>query len=117
MNPESMERAKSEQGGRESVSSAVVTASVVSERDQAAYTMFEARDISPDGAFLAGSLLLELNEEFTVELSLGETAIRTRARVASLAQGEAPGMVIVFSELSDDHRALLERAKDAATQD
>ena len=118
MNPESMERAKSEPA-KQSVEGDGVVARIIADGGdgEASYAMFEVRDISPNGAFLAGTLFLELSEEFTIELSLGDTSLRTRVRVTALEQGEVPGMVVVFSALSDSHRALLEERAGARSGD
>ena len=82
---------------------AVVTASIVSGNGAssgAAYPMFRARDISPQGALLVGGLFLEVDEEFTLELALGDQLVRATARVVRLDQAE-PGMRVSFSGLSD----------------
>jgi len=68
----------------------VVTASIVSGNGASggAYPMFRARDISPQGALLVGGLFLEVDEEFTVELALGDRLVRATARVVRLEQAE-----------------------------
>ncbi|MCG8425001.1 MAG: PilZ domain-containing protein [Proteobacteria bacterium] len=138
MTPESTERAKSdlasredagnedagnedagnEDTGNEDASNAAVTASIVAEHGggEAAYSMFEVRNISTGGAFFAGSLFLELHEEFTVELSLRDVSLRARARVVALEYGDIPGMAVEFLQLSDGDRALIEAWTSAATR-
>lgn len=73
-----------------------------------AYPMYVAESVSPDGAFLAGPLLLEPGERFTVELVLAEgEALRVPARVSRVQQGDAPGMDVAFSDLSEDTKRKL----------
>ena len=119
MRSESSERVEDKTVDHESPGHREVIASVVGSHDdnEVAYSMYEARGLSPDGVFLAGSLFLELNEEFTVELILGDARLRTRARVTAVERGAAPGMAVVFANLSDSDRALLEREAGRATQD
>jgi hypothetical protein len=87
----------------------VVACAVVTEGEGASvYPMFEVKRLDVDGAFLAGSLFLEVGEITTVELSWDEqTRIRVRVRVASLERGDEPGMSVVFPELDDGERKLI----------
>jgi hypothetical protein len=80
-------------------------------RGEARYTMFAVRELSSQGAFLASELLLEADEEITLELSRGsEPALRVRARVVELATatGSARGMRVAFTGLDAESRARLE---------
>jgi hypothetical protein len=86
-------------------------ASVVVTRDDAiaVYPMFEAIRLTTEGAFLAGSLFLEVGEITTLELSWDQgTRVRVQARVISLSRGEEPGMAVVFLELDERERKLIE---------
>jgi hypothetical protein len=75
----------------------------------AVYTMFEARDLAPDGVTLAGGLLLERNEEVTLEIRLPDRAVvRARARIAGV--GPDASMRAVFVALDDADRQRLGRA-------
>jgi hypothetical protein len=79
-------------------------AAIVSESDgQPRYAMFEATRITGAGAFLAGPLLLEVHEDFLLELTLpdGDT-VRARARVVRVAHGDEPGMDVSFVDLPDE---------------
>jgi hypothetical protein len=83
-----------------------VTASIAG--PDGSYAMFEAHRIDPRGAFLAGTLLLELDEEFTVELSFADASrLRVRARVDRVQRDVEPGMTVSFSDLSEADRKLL----------
>lgn len=80
-----------------------VSAAIVRRRTSAGerYPMFTARDVSADGAFLAGPLLLEPGEELELELeSSGGIQVRGHAQVTRVAGGKTPGMFIRFTELS-----------------
>jgi hypothetical protein len=86
-------------------------ASVVSEGKAGgpAYPMFEARGISAEGAFLAGPLLLEVDEAFTVELAFADgKRLRARARVERVEQGAEPGVGVRFVDLPEAARKDLE---------
>jgi len=114
MNPETIERADAGSTGSSQTSPAspaagTISASIVTERDdgEAVYKMFEVHELSPDGAFLSSWLFLELHEEITVELSMGDETLRLRAQVEGLHKGEAPGMEVKFLDLNDEQRALL----------
>lgn len=70
--------------------------------------MFEARKISTAGAFLAGTLLLEVDEDFTVELAFDDGAtVTTRARVTRVSRGADPGMDVSFLDLPGELEARL----------
>lgn len=78
--------------------------------EHARYPMFDVAEIEPDGAFFGGELLLENGEQLDVELSFDDdSTLRLRAQVVDVAAGERPGMRVVWSELGDDDRALLEK--------
>jgi hypothetical protein len=87
-----------------------VASVVVTEGDAASvYPMFEVKRLTPEGAFLAGSLFLEVGEITMMELSWDQrTQVRLRARVISLARGDEPGMSVVFPELDERERKLIE---------
>ena len=81
---------------------------VVADGGGHAHTMFDAQDITLDGAFLAGALFLEVDEVFEVELSFDDSqTIRAKVRVERVEKGEKPGMAVSFAELSDSDRKLL----------
>lgn len=84
--------------------------------DDARYAMFSASEITPSGAFLASSLLLELGEQITLEMSLDGESIRAQARVVGLDTGEVPGMRVEFSELRDNARQLIEQRVTSISQ-
>ena len=65
----------------------------------ALYRMFEALSLGPDGAVLGGGLLLEVNEEVTLELRLPDRSVlRTHARVVEILHGARPAMRVVWTE-------------------
>ncbi len=73
----------------------------------ALYGMFEALSVTPEGATLRGGLLLEVNEEVTIELRLPDlSAFRARARVVEILRGERPAMKVVWTggDPADRHR-------------
>ncbi len=74
----------------------------------AVYVMFEARDLAADGVTLAGGLLLEKNEEVTLEIRLPAAVVRARARIA----GHNPdaSMRAIFVGIDDADRQRLGRA-------
>ena len=74
----------------------------------AVYPMYEARDLAADGVTLIGGLLLEKNEEVTLEIRLPDRgAVRARARIAAL-QPDA-SMRATFIGLDDADRQRLIR--------
>jgi len=83
---------------------------VVSTEDgETIYAMFQAYSLSTEGAFLEGPFLLELNEEFVLELSISETTqIRVTARVVSLTIGPRSGVAIALNDVSRDVCELIE---------
>lgn len=82
---------------------------------ESTYAMFGVRALSVEGARLEGVLWLEVNEELQVELSAGDRApLRIRARVVRLVRDGAPGMDVVFSDLSDSDRTRIESMAAAA---
>jgi hypothetical protein len=73
------------------------------------YPMFDAAEVAADGGFFAGPLLLETGEQLEVELSFADdTTLRLSARVVDVSAGDRPGIQVIWSELGDDDRALLE---------
>jgi hypothetical protein len=76
----------------------------------AVYGMFEALSVSAEGAVLRGGLLLEVNEEVTLELRMADlSAFRARARVVEIQQGERPAMRVVWTRVADADRQRLRR--------
>lgn len=88
----------------------VVTCAMVTEGEGASvYPMFEVKALDVAGAFLAGSLFLEVGETAVVEILWDDdTRIRVPVRVASLDRGDEPGMSVVFPELDERERKLIE---------
>lgn len=73
------------------------------------YGMFEALSVTPEGATLRGGLLLEVNEEVTIELRLPDlSAFRARARVVEIVRDERPAMKVIWTggDPADRHRRL-----------
>lgn len=94
-----------------------VSAALVAEiyGGESTYAMFDVRALCAEGARLDGVLWLEVNEELQMELSAGDQApLRIRARVVRLVRGGAPGMDVVFSDLSDGDRTRIESMAAAA---
>jgi hypothetical protein len=101
----SLEPAEAAKAGDGAMACAVVTEG----KGASIYPMFEVTRLGVDGAFLAGLLFLEVGESAVVELSWDEhTRIRVRVRVASLDRGDAPGMSVVFPQLDERERKLIE---------
>ena len=74
-----------------------------------AYAMFDAGGITPEGALLSGGLLLEIGEEFLLELRLGSAPVRVRARVLAIVPGDQAAMQVAWIELDDATRQRLAR--------
>jgi ethanolamine ammonia-lyase small subunit len=73
------------------------------------YRMYRAIDLSAAGAFLEGTLLLEVDEEFDLELGFAdETSLKVRARVTAVDRGKRPGMSVSFTRLGDRARKQLQ---------
>jgi hypothetical protein len=90
-------------------------AAIVSTRveGEPCYAMFEAERVTPEGAFLAGPLLLEVQEDFTVELALPDgDKVRTRARVVRVDRGAVPGMDVSFIDLPDEAKRKLTNGRN-----
>ena len=69
------------------------------------YRMFEAVGVTPEGATLRGGLLLEVNEEVTLELRLpDQNAFRARARVVEIVHGRPPAMKVVWTSAHEGER-------------
>lgn len=84
-------------------------------KDAPGYRMFEPRELTAEGVFLAGTLLLEPGEEFTIELSFADaSSLRVRARVTRLDRGSDPGMAVAFTGLSDSDRQTLKTKLEAS---
>lgn len=76
----------------------------------ALYGMFEALSVTPDGATLRGGLLLEVNEEVTIELRLPDlSAFRARARVVEILRDDRPAMKVVWTGVGEADRHRLSR--------
>ncbi len=76
----------------------------------ARYGMFEAVSVSPEGATLAGGLLLEVSEEVTFELRMPDrTLFRARARVVEIVRGRPPAMKVVWTGVAEGDRHRLAR--------
>lgn len=74
----------------------------------AGYSMLEPTEVSADGAFLGGELFFEVNEQFTLRISRGNTdPVRVRVRVVEIERGDQPGMWVEFVELSDSDKQRL----------
>ena len=99
-------------------STTAVSAALVAQAHggESTYAMFGVRALSAEGARLEGALWLEVNEELQVELSAGDhqAPLRIRARVVRLVRDGAPGMDVVFSDLSDSDRTRIESMAAAA---
>jgi len=64
----------------------------------ALYGMFEALSVTAEGATLRGGLLLEVNEEVTLELRLPDlSSFRAHARVVEIMLDEPPAMKVVWT--------------------
>lgn len=69
------------------------------------YCMFQAENLSPEGAVLTGGLLLEVNEEVTLEIELGDGGpAHARARVVAIVPDDRPAMRVKFVDLDDATR-------------
>jgi hypothetical protein len=77
-----------------------------------AYAMFAAVTFRPGGggAFFAGPVLFEREEEFTVRLSSPAATLQLRARVVEVggAPDGPPGVAVEFVGLSDEDRRTIE---------
>ena len=74
----------------------------------AVYPMYEARDLAADGVTLVGGLLLEKNEEVTLEIRLPDRgSVRARARIAGVNPDAS--MRATFVGLDDADRQRLAR--------
>jgi hypothetical protein len=72
------------------------------------YAMFEVRELSPGGAVLECGLLLEMDEELTMDLVLDEGApVRVHARVVGLLR-ELPAVAVSFAGLGERERTRIE---------
>jgi hypothetical protein len=69
----------------------------------AVYTMYQARDLAADGVTLVGGLLLEKDEEVTLEIRLPDRGpLRARVRIAGV--GPDASMRATFVGLDDADR-------------
>ena len=72
------------------------------------YSMFELLEVSVEGAFLGGKLLLEPGEIVTLELAFDDDrTTELEARVVSAETGDRPGIRVAWSSLTASDRALL----------
>ncbi len=79
--------------------------------------MYEIQDMLPTGAFLAGSLHLEVGEDVLLELSLGESdPLRVEATVLSVERNGNPGIFVSFSELGEREQNLIKTWVAQASQ-
>ena len=103
----STEHSSDQNGGatvRDTHAQGVVRAAIVVQEGETTsmYPMFAVSRITPDGAFLASSMLLEVGEVVALELVSGDgVAARVNARIVAIERGEVPGMVVAFSGLDE----------------
>ena len=77
------------------------------------YGVYQTTEISPDGAFLRGPMLLEPDEQVTVELTFEDgTRVRVHATVDRVDRGPEPGLDVRFTEMSKPARAFLRALVD-----
>jgi hypothetical protein len=69
------------------------------------YAMFEAQELTAEGAFLHGEVFLEVDEEFAVRFSLGDDSVYATAKVVSLDHNK-PGMNVSFAMNDEDKKKL-----------
>ena len=73
------------------------------------------RELSPAGAVLECGLLLEMDEELTMDLVLDEGApVRVHARVVGLLR-ELPAVEVSFPELGEGDRTRIEHRTTTAS--
>lgn len=71
----------------------------------AVYGMYEARDLSAEGAQLVGGLLLEKGEEVTLEIRLPDRGVvRARARIDGIGPDAAMRATFVGLDETDRQR-------------
>ena len=67
--------------------------------------LFDAVDLSVSGAFLASSLLFEIDESLGIQFHLpGDVLVRIQCRVVRISRDEPTGMGIEFTVLADADR-------------
>jgi hypothetical protein len=89
---------------------AAVVLPVPSSGHASVYGMFDATDVTAEGATLRGGLLLEVNEEVTIELRLADlTRLRALARVVEILHGKPPAMKVVWIRVAEADRHHLGR--------
>ena len=72
------------------------------------YSMFDITRITPNRAFLAGSLLFELGESVRLQLSFGDDVdVGLEARVVGAAHDPVPGVEVEFTDLNEDDRTVI----------
>lgn len=103
------DRKIAEQNGSRRAAIDVPAAVIGANRDaNPSYGMYQATEISEDGAFLRGPMLLEPNERFTLELAFEDgTRVRADALVERVDLGPVPGLDVRFTDLSQPARAYL----------
>jgi|GEM_PF-4305452 len=103
------DRKTPEQNGSGRPSLEVPAAVIGANRDaDPRYGMYQTTEISEEGAFLRGPMLLEPNERFTVELAFEDgTKVRASARVERVDRDPVPGLDVRFTEMSKPARAYL----------
>lgn len=93
-------------------STALLVREVAGER--ARYAMVELVALSPDGATLAGLLLLERDEALTLEVSVDDgEPLCVHGRVVRLLR-DLPGMEVAFSGLDETQRKRIARRATSA---
>jgi hypothetical protein len=98
-----------EKPNKSETSNGSIRARIVDDAGKESYEMFEAHDVSLEGAFLAGPLFLEVDEEFTVEFGFGDDAnVRVKAVVTGIELDDKVGMSIGFPGLTNRERRKLE---------
>ncbi len=93
-----------------------VPASVIGTNRDAnpSYGMYQTTEISEDGAFLRGQMLLEPNERFTLELAFEDgTKVRAGALVERVDREPVPGLDVRFTEMSQPARDYLRGLSDS----
>ena len=83
----------------DALASATCSAAVVGKGNSSPYEMFEVCELSTQGAFFAGSILLEPGESLTLVLKFDDgTRVEVKALVESAQQNGSPGMRVVFKD-------------------
>lgn len=107
-------RKMAEQNGSGRPACKVPAAVIGANRDtEPLYGMYQTTEISEDGAFLQGPMLLEPDERFTLELAFEDgTKVRATARVERVDREPVPGLDVRFTDMSKPARAYLRALVD-----